>query len=169
MTDRLSDLKKELSLRDKAELVQLCVRFARLKQENKELLAYLLFDADDPVFYAQKLKPEIEAIWEQPFYNPWAMNKSLRKALRIIARYRRFTASARGENDLLLHLFLGMHAHWRPEFRQKIFGKMLYRQISKIKKNIAKMESDYQSDYEEPLRELQRETERRFGSETQYL
>ena len=56
-----------------------------------------------------------------------------------------------------------------PNSVKKYSEKCCTVKFRKSKKNIAKMESDYQSDYEEPLRELQRETERRFGSETQYL
>ena len=43
----VSQLKKELQHRNPDELLQLCLRLARFKLENKELLTYLLFEADN--------------------------------------------------------------------------------------------------------------------------
>ena len=47
----LSDVKNELSHLDKNELTELCLRLARYKKENKELLSCLLFDANDEENY----------------------------------------------------------------------------------------------------------------------
>ena len=75
--EKLSDIKKELALLDKAQLMALCTRMAKLKKENKEFLSYLISDADDPQFYAEKLKAELDVVWKEPFYSVWALNKSL--------------------------------------------------------------------------------------------
>ena len=43
----LNELKKELEYRDKKELLSFCMRLAKFKKENKELLTFLLFEKDD--------------------------------------------------------------------------------------------------------------------------
>ena len=41
------EIKQELLTLKPAELVELCLRLAKFKKENKELLNYLLFEAQD--------------------------------------------------------------------------------------------------------------------------
>ena len=43
----VSELKEELKHLPPAQLLELCLRLARFKKENKELLTYLLFEAHD--------------------------------------------------------------------------------------------------------------------------
>ena len=43
----ISQLKQVLRSHSPEELAEFCLRLARYKKENKELLTYLLFDADD--------------------------------------------------------------------------------------------------------------------------
>ena len=50
--EKLSDLKKVLLVLNTTELTEICLRLAKYKKENKELLAYLLFDANEPMNFA---------------------------------------------------------------------------------------------------------------------
>ena len=51
-TVSLSELKRALQNVPLGDLPDLCLRLAKYKKENKELLTYLLFEADDePEFY----------------------------------------------------------------------------------------------------------------------
>ena len=43
----ISEIKTELKGLPPAQLTELCLRLARFKKENKELLTYLLFEAND--------------------------------------------------------------------------------------------------------------------------
>ena len=63
----LSDVKNELSHLDKNELTELCLRLARYKKENKELLSYLLFDANDEENYKNNIKLLIDEKFEKNF------------------------------------------------------------------------------------------------------
>lgn len=161
--ERLSDLKKELSDLSKPELVNLCLRFARLKKENKELLSYLIYDADDPLFYAQKLKPEIAVPFEQPFQHAYYLTKSLRKSLRIVSKYLRFTGNRQGETELLLHLVEQFHATWRYEYRYAALSKVIFRCLEKAEANLEKIAEDYRDDYKEPIRTLTLLSKSRLG------
>ena len=50
------DIKAALKESDQKQLVELCLRLTRYKKENKELLSFLLFEADDLSNYIKKRK-----------------------------------------------------------------------------------------------------------------
>ena len=52
----LPEIKKELNMLSSDELQQLCLRLARFKKENKELLTYLLFESHDESGYIATVK-----------------------------------------------------------------------------------------------------------------
>jgi hypothetical protein len=161
--EKLSDLKKELSELSKPDLIKLCLRVAKLKRENKELLAYLIFDSDDPLFYAQKLKPEIKEVFEQPFQHGYHFTKSLRKTTRLITKYYRFTSNKQGETELLLYLVDQFHLSWRYEYRYQALGKVIFRCLEKAQANLKKIDEDFRADFEHPIAELLQKTINRFG------
>ena len=160
--EKLSDLKKELFELSKPELIQLCLRVAKLKRENKELLAYLIYDVDDPLFYAQKLKHEIKEVFEQPFQHAYYLTKSIRKAMRLISKYYRFTSNKQGETELLIYLVDEFHQSWRNEYRYQALGKVILRCLEKAQTNIKKIDEDYRADFEHPILELMQKTINRF-------
>lgn len=161
--EKLSDLKKELAELSKPELIQLCLRVAKLKRENKELLAYLIYDASDPLFYAQKLKPEIKEVFEQPFQHAYYLTKSIRKSMRLITKYYRFTSNKQGETELLIYLADQFHNTWRKEYLYQALGKVIIRCLEKAEANLKKIDEDFRADFEQPIEELINKTEARFG------
>jgi hypothetical protein len=161
--EKLSDLKKELLELSKPELIQLCLRVAKLKRENKELLAYLIFDSDDPLFYAQKLKPEIKEVFEQPFQHAYYLTKSIRKAMRLITKYYRFTSNKQGETELLIYLVEEFYLSWRNEYRYQALGKVIYRCLEKAQSNLKKIDEDFRADFENPIIELAKKTNLKFN------
>jgi hypothetical protein len=46
-------------------LQAICIRLARYKKENKELLNYLLFEAHNEHGYVQQVKTELELMFEE--------------------------------------------------------------------------------------------------------
>ncbi|MFN5317929.1 MAG: hypothetical protein ACK5CY_03715 [Bacteroidia bacterium] len=152
--ESLAALKKELNSLDRIDLVNICARLARYKKENKELLAFLLLDADDPIHYAEKIKPLLDEPFEAPYHSAWAFAKRLRKALRQIAKYQRFTGSARGEAELLMYLLKKFEGDWRRGITQAGIQKIILRCFEKIESLLDKMDEDYRSDFEEPLAAL---------------
>ena len=58
------EIRKTLEHLDKDHLKQLCLRLARFKLENKELLTYLLFEADDELSYVQSIKNQLDGLFE---------------------------------------------------------------------------------------------------------
>ena len=49
-------IKNEIKHLEKTELMELCLKLAKFKKENKELLNYLLFEADDEAHFIETIK-----------------------------------------------------------------------------------------------------------------
>ena len=58
-------LKKELETLDPEHLKTLCLRLARFKLENKELLTYLLFESEDEAYYIEGIKETADLLFEE--------------------------------------------------------------------------------------------------------
>ena len=59
----INELKQELGNLPADELVEMCVRLAKFKKENKELMNFLLFESHDGEAYVQGVKKEISEIY----------------------------------------------------------------------------------------------------------
>ena len=76
-------IKQELKIRSRDELIELCLNLSKFKKENKELLTYLLFEADDENYFIRGIKEEIKTQFEQVNRKSYYyVKKSIRKILR---------------------------------------------------------------------------------------
>jgi hypothetical protein len=146
-SDSLSNLKKELVTRSQPELVQICLGLAKLKTENKQMLAYLLFDADNPMAYAQVVKDKIDALLVNCPRNQYGGAKVLRKALQLVTQYNRFTKHKPGEVELLLHFIDRYLEIVGPETRYPPLLGLAFRSLRKCRGLILKLHEDLQYDY----------------------
>ncbi len=160
--EKIHLLKKELNLRSQKELVEVCLSMAKLKTENKEMLTYLLFDAEDPLAYAQRVKSEILLQFEAVTGHYYYSTKSLRKTLRLINKYSRFTKFKQGETELLLY-FSELYLKIIPaEIKHLPLLGLQYRSLSKAVGLIQKMQEDLQYDYSLEYSKLREETLKRY-------
>ena len=60
----LAEIRKELQHLPPKRLQELCLRMARHKKENKDLLAFLLFDDDNRHVFIEEVKTELTADFE---------------------------------------------------------------------------------------------------------
>ena len=148
-------IKKELKHRDPEELLQLCLRLARFKKENKELLTYLLFESDSESGYIETVKAEIDAQFStintaSYFY----IKKSIRKILRTIKKYIRYSGNKETEVALLLY-FCETLRYFSPSIKRNTTLMNLYeRQLVFIAKKVDVLHEDLQYDYGVLLDEL---------------
>lgn len=99
----IHELKTELTGLPAPQLAELCVRLAKFKKENKELLTYLLFEAFDEQAYVENIKTDMLQQFEEINRSSlYFVKKSLRKILRLLNKYIRYTASTETEVKLLL-------------------------------------------------------------------
>ncbi|WP_053977169.1 hypothetical protein [Mangrovimonas xylaniphaga] len=147
-TETVSNIKKELQHRSHEELTNLCLRLARFKKENKELLTYLLFESHDEQGYIDAVKMDMDSQFEQINTNSYFyIKKSVRKILRSVQKYIRYSLKKETEVELLLYF-----CHKLKDFSPSIFenvtlNNLFDRQINGLKKKIPVLHEDLQYDY----------------------
>jgi hypothetical protein len=154
ITHGLQDIKKELQHLPPEQLAELVLRLARHKKENKELLAYLLFEAYDEAAFIEKVKAEAGFMFSQlPAQNYFAA-KALRKILRLLTKYTKFMASKGAEIELLLNFCVNYLQYADRKTSHKPLRLILTRQLEKIRTLIGKLEEDLQFDYSNDYNEV---------------
>ena len=147
--------KKELQHRSSEELMQLCLRLSKFKKENKELLTYLLFEAHDESGYIETVKTEIDAQFElintsSYFY----IKKSIRKILRNIKKYARYSLKKETEVELLLY-FCQQLKTFKPSIKNNTTLINIYnRQLALSEKILSGLHEDLQYDFGLQIEEL---------------
>ena len=151
----IAQLKKELQHRNPEELLQLCLRLARFKKENKELLTYLLFESDSEEGYITTVKEELDTLFEEINTNSYFyIKKSVRKTLRTLKKYIRYSGNKETEVALLLY-FCEKLVAFRPSIYKNTTLMNLYqRQLVFVEKKIGALHEDLQYDYHQILEEL---------------
>lgn len=152
--EKLSNIKKELAGRSVQELTDLCLRLAKYKKENKELLNYLLFDADDPLQYAEQVKTFLEEDFKTLQKHYYYSTKSLRKILRLINRHAKYTASKEVEIELLLWFSANFLKYADTRSSHKPLQALFIRQLDKIQSLIPKLHEDLAFDYHREYEQL---------------
>lgn len=154
-TATVKELKTELTHQSQAELVELCLQLSKFKKENKELLTYLLYEAENEEGFIESVKNEIDEQFElintsSYFY----IKKSVRKILRIVKKYIRYSKQKETEVELLLH-FCYVLKNMQPSiFKNVSLTNIFNRQVLLIKKSIATLHEDLQYDYNLELEDL---------------
>lgn len=167
-TDSLPVLKKELICRSTSELVHICLGLAKLKTENKQLLAYLLFDADNPMGYAQQVKAQMNETLAAVPGKQYGSTKTLRKALLLVRQYNRFTKCKPGEVELLLHFLSRYLEIVSPETRHAPLLGLAFSSLRKIRSLILKLHEDLQYDYRQTYNQKLEEVHRTFHNWDRY-
>lgn len=94
----LSTIKNELQHIPQEALVELCIRMAKYRKENKELLNYLLFENTSEHEYIQTLKNEITTEFESVNVSTmFFAKKSIRRILRMANKYVKYSGLAETE------------------------------------------------------------------------
>jgi hypothetical protein len=121
---------------------------ARFKKENKELLTYLLFEAFDEQAYIENIKAEMQQQFEEINTSSlYFVKKSLRKILRLLNKYIRYTGSAETEVKLLLYFCGTLKDSGIPIEKNPVIKNMYNNQLKKIAKSITTMHEDLQYEY----------------------
>ena len=144
----IQELKQELNDASRTQLVELSLRLARFKKENKELLTYLLFEVKDEAGFIRQVKNEMEKqVAGINTASLYFVKKSLRKILKVTGRYIRYTGSPLAEIELLLHFCRLLKASGIPFEESPILVNMYANQWKKIKGLISNLHEDLQYEY----------------------
>jgi hypothetical protein len=149
------EIKQALMSNSAKELAELCLRLAKFKKENKELLTYLLFEAHNEEAYIAEVNQQITQAFEEidPGQNLYFVKKTLRKILRIAAKHIRYTGSKQAEVAILLHYCLCLKKSGIPFMKSTALANLYKQQIKKMNTAISTLHEDLQYDYQQMMKE----------------
>lgn len=150
------EIKQALMGNTAKELAELCLRLAKFKKENKELLTYLLFEANDEELYIREVQQEISSEMNQidPGQNLYFAKKSIRKVLRIANKHIRYMGSKQAEVAILLHFCQCLKQSGIPFMKSTALNNLYQQQSKKIDKALSTLHEDLQYDYRRIMEDI---------------
>jgi len=144
----IHQIKTELKERNPSELLELCLRLGKFKKDNKELLTYLLFEANDENGYIEYVNEEVKNLFtEINTANLYYTKKGLRKIVRYIDKCIRYSGITETAIQIRIHFIKEMKKmtiNWK---RSVLINNIYERQLKKIDTQISKLHEDLQYDY----------------------
>lgn len=154
-TASVAQIKKELKSLSKEDLLEHCLRVAKYKKENKELLSYLLFEAHDEQQYIEDIKEEIALDFSRILdINTYYIKKSVRKILRNVNKKTKYSGIKTTEVELLIFFCEKMKERGFNSMKHMVLLNIYDRQLEKIRKLISGLHEDLQYDYHSMLESL---------------
>lgn len=151
----LNELKRALDDLDAGQLKTLCLRLAKFKKDNKELLTYLLFDEGDESGYIESVKREITDLFEEiTNLNTYYLKKSLRRILKLVNKQIRYSGKAETELALRIHFCQQLKEREMPVTKSVVLINMYDQQLKKIHQALGKLHEDLQFDYQGTVESL---------------
>ena len=150
----IASIRKELKNLEREELVLVCLRLARYKKDNKELVSFLVFQRNEEEFILE-VKTEIHFEFTGlKLLSAFQQKKILQKSIRKINKYSKFCLSK--TFDLVMFMFIcqslrdsgiSLYSH---TFAGTIYKKILLK-ASKIHSTL---HEEIQGDFNEDLLHL---------------
>jgi hypothetical protein len=155
-TASLAEIKQELQNLTAKEITDVCLRLARFKKDNKEFLAYLLFEAHNVEAYTEQVKEMIDETFKDVnTSNIYLAKKTLRKILRLINKYIKYVGSKQTEVELRIHFCLMLKGSGIRIHKNKALTNMYMQQLKKIRTALSALHEDIQYDFIKQINELQ--------------
>lgn len=149
----IDDIKKELKELPPKKVLDLTLRLARFKKENKELLTYILFESHDEAGYITSLETDMDEQFAIVDPSPVSKaKKHYRIILRGINRQIKYIGSKCAAVELLLYFSMKLkeqESSLHPKL-QTIF----LQQLTKAEKLLPVIEEDLQFDFRQKIKSL---------------
>lgn len=148
----VNEIKKALQALDEKEVQDFCLKLARFKKENKELLTYLLFEAQDEHAYVESVKEEMNELFDTvPKSNVYLIKKVLRKILRIVNKQIRYSGVDETEVSLRIYFCMKMKKLGISFQTSAVIFNLYNQQLKKVNAALSKLDEDLQFDYARDL------------------
>lgn len=155
MTASLHEIKKELHTLDTETISGLCMRLAKFKKENKELLNYLLFEAHHEQAYIASVKEAIDELFATlPPRNLYLIKKTLRKILRFVNKQIKYSGIKETEVELRIYFCSKVQEAKIPLTPGTVLFNLYRQQLTKINAMLNKLPEDLQADYHQAIERL---------------
>lgn len=151
----LKQIKTELSTYPNDKMEAIILRLAKYKKENKELLTYLLFEADNEDGYIDAVKQQIDLDFETINLGSFYLaKKTVRKVLRTTNKFIKYSSLKQTEASLLIYFCYKMKAQNIDWENSPAMMNLYDRQIAKINKAISMLHEDLQFDFRNEMEEM---------------
>ena len=150
----LNEIKKELQTLDPETIRALCMRLAKYKKENKELLTYLLYEADNEQAYIAAIKEDLDELFtELPSRtNLYYVKKSLRKIVRFANKQIKYSGIKQTELELRIYFCSKVREEKIPLREGTVLYNLYQQQLKKIYAIVLKLPEDLQLDYQPEIK-----------------
>jgi hypothetical protein len=151
----INQLEKELRTMSAKQVVEICVRIAKHKKENKELLTYLLYGSVDENAYIRDAKNEIDKLFtEINRKSTYTTKKGLQKIVRNMNKLIKYSGDKKTEMEIRVYFCNKVKASRIYLDSSSVISNLYYREIEKIKTIYNKLHEDLQMDYRSDLEAL---------------
>jgi phage gp37-like protein len=151
----IHQLKDELGRRSAGEMKEIILRLARYKVENKELLTYLLLEADDEESYIGHIKDNIDEQLETiNTFNTYYAKKGMRRVARYVQKWVRYSGQNSTEAEIRTYFCQRLRQTDFPVRDSRVMLNMYRRQLERVEKAVSSLHEDLQYDYLRELEEL---------------
>jgi hypothetical protein len=152
----LHEIKKEMERLGPEELLAFCLRLAKFKKDNKELLTYLLYESDNEGAYVAHVKEDIDDLFnELPVGNNlYYLKKSLRKILRLTNKQIKYSGAKQTEVELRIYFCTRLKNSGIKFHKSPVLVNLYNQQLKKIQAAMSKLPEDLQFDYQRALQQL---------------
>lgn len=152
----LQELKKELQELSPKELIELCIKLAKYKKDNKEYLGFLMFESHDVPAFVKQIKSEIDDQFTEieTQTNLYFLKKSLRKILRIINKYCKYVNDKSVSAEIHIYFCLKIKEAGIPMDQSARLTNLYAGEIKKINSFINGLHEDLRHDYSSDLEKI---------------
>ena len=144
----VQEIKQELLELKPSKLTEICLKLAKFKKENKELLTYLLFESHDEANYVAEVKKEIDQLFSEiNFSHLYFVKKSLRKVVRILNKHLRYMNSKSAEAELRIYFCKKVKESGIRIDKNTVINNLYNGQIAKARAAVAGLHEDLQYEF----------------------
>ncbi|WP_372775064.1 hypothetical protein [Mangrovibacterium sp.] len=148
----IKEIRDELKNYPPEQIQDLCLRMAKYKKDNKELLTYLLFESENEAAFIQAVKDDIDLGFKSMNRKSgYLIKKSLRKILKDTTQAIRYSGIKTTEIELLIYFCRMMRTEKIPMQSSLVIRNMYARQVQKIETTVGKLHEDLQYDFEDDI------------------
>ena len=151
----ISQLEKELKTRPPKEVLDICLRLAKHKKENKELLVYLLYGNSNEQEYIREVKEKLDVLLgEINRKTVYTTKKGLQRTVRNMNKLIRYSKNKQSETEIRIYFCSRVQEMRIPLNASAVIKNLYDREIGKIRILYAKLHEDLQLDYRAALEAL---------------
>ncbi|MDE0561870.1 hypothetical protein OU792_17870 [Algoriphagus sp. NF] len=151
----LSQLKKDLSLLNEQELIELIAELSKFSRDNKAYLFFKLHEKDNPGLFLEMAKEELELEFQKAnTQHGYYAKKSAQAIRRKMNKLLKLNKKKEDQAELILFFCERLKEYGYLAHRHPVIQNLYEIQIRKAEKLISGLHEDLQYDFQEKMREL---------------